>query len=118
LTLLQIIQIPSPFLLTVILLNLILRLNIVIVCHWDLHLIPFHALKIPQIDRHPLLPLLLIPPIRNPLRKVLRRDRQLTDVDANTADGAELVGLQGAAEGVGCCGRGGVDGDLGCEGVD
>jgi hypothetical protein len=49
---------------------------------------------------------------------VLRRDRQFTDVDADTADGAELVGLQGAAEGVGRCGRGGVDGDLGCEGVD
>lgn len=45
------------------------------------------------------------------------RDRQFADIDADAADGTKLVGLHGAAEDVGCCGGGGLDGYLGLVGV-
>lgn len=91
-------------------LNLILWLDILVVALLDLNLIPLHALKTPQINRHDLLPRLLIP--LTIFRKVLRRNGQLADVDANPASRAELVGLNSSSEDVGSCGGCSVDGDL------
>jgi hypothetical protein len=91
-------------------LNLILWLNVLPMSLLDLNFIPLHSLKAPQINWHALFPCLLVPLAI--FRKVFRRNGESTDVDADATDRAELMGLHGSAENVGCCWGSRMDRDL------